>query len=370
MSRSILRDQRKEVLERNSGLEIERDFLLKSLQDLEEEHEAGDVSEDDYTRLRDRYTARAAEVLRAIGPNDGDSKESSRGVAGDTDGRSAVDADQGGADPEVHRADAKSGARKSAAKSKKSLLVGGIICLLAGVVVALVVSDTSPRLPGNTATGGVTLSPGQQEQRELAQAATLEEEGNYTGALQLYQQVLSQDPGNPGALSEAGWLEFEAGVIGGNQKSLEQGQANEQSAVTLDPGLASARAYLGSMYFVEGDMSAAVVQYSQFLADNPTTAEMSPFLPDIRKAFSKTKTPLPSIASISRQRRAGPERRRQVLSALSSDTARAKAGPKASTSSSEEDHPTDNRRDRSASAPIASSTGEGASDSDAHDEPE
>ena len=58
MSRSILRDKRKEVLERNAGLELERDFLLKSLRDLEEEHVAGDVSDDDYTRLYDRYTSR------------------------------------------------------------------------------------------------------------------------------------------------------------------------------------------------------------------------------------------------------------------------------------------------------------------------
>ena len=83
----------------------------------------------------------------------------------------------------------------------------------------------------------------------------------------------------------------------GNQKSIEEGQANEQSAVTLDPGLATARAYLGSMYFVEGNLSQAVVQYSQFLADDPTSSEINPFLADIRKAFAKTKTPLPAVAS-------------------------------------------------------------------------
>ena len=186
---------------------------------------------------------------------------------------------------------------KGGAKGRRPLLVGGVICLLAGVIVALVFSNTSPRLPGNTGSGGVTLSQGQQDQRELAQAATLEEEGQYTEALQLYQQVLSQDPGNPGALSEAGWLEFEAGVLGGSQTSLEQGEANEESAVKIEPGLPTAHAYLGSMYFVEGEVAQAVVQYSHYLADGPTAAEMSPFLPDIRKAFSETKTPLPSIAA-------------------------------------------------------------------------
>ena len=71
----------------------------------------------------------------------------------------------------------------------------------------------------------------------LPRRATLEEEGQYNEALQVYQEVLSQDPGNPDALSEAGWLEFEAGVLGRSQQSLEQGESNEESAVTVDPGL-------------------------------------------------------------------------------------------------------------------------------------
>ncbi len=49
-----------------TGLEEERDFLLKSLEDLEAERAAGDISEADYVSLRDDYTARAAEVLRAL----------------------------------------------------------------------------------------------------------------------------------------------------------------------------------------------------------------------------------------------------------------------------------------------------------------
>lgn len=308
MNPSGLREGRRGSAARNDALEIERDFLLKSLQDLEEEHEAGDVSEDDYARLRDRYTARAAEVLRAIGTDDGVPHDGVPGEGGRDDGDPD---DSGGLDGD-HRtsspagvAAAERGSRRMPAESqtksvnkkgKSPLLFGGIVCLVAGLTVALVVSNTSPRLPGNTASGGVTLSPGQQEQRELGQAATLQQEGQFTQALQVYQKVLSQDPRNSGALSEAGWLEFEAGVLGGNEKSLEQGELNEQSAVAVAPGLPSARAYLGSMYFVEGELAQAVVQYGQFLADKPTTVEMNPFLPDIRKAFSDTKTPLPSIA--------------------------------------------------------------------------
>jgi len=44
----------------------ERDFLLRSLQDLDEERRAGDVEAHDYDVLKDGYTARAAAVLRVL----------------------------------------------------------------------------------------------------------------------------------------------------------------------------------------------------------------------------------------------------------------------------------------------------------------
>ncbi len=47
-------------------LEEERRFLLRSLADLEREHEAGDIDDADYATLRDGYTVRAAAVFREI----------------------------------------------------------------------------------------------------------------------------------------------------------------------------------------------------------------------------------------------------------------------------------------------------------------
>ena len=47
-------------------LEEERDFLLRSLADLEAEHDAHDIDDVDYRNLKDDYTARAAAVLRAL----------------------------------------------------------------------------------------------------------------------------------------------------------------------------------------------------------------------------------------------------------------------------------------------------------------
>ena len=53
-------------LDRLAALEEERRFLLRSLTDLEREHDAGDVDDLDYQTLKDGYTVRAAKVLRQI----------------------------------------------------------------------------------------------------------------------------------------------------------------------------------------------------------------------------------------------------------------------------------------------------------------
>ena len=45
------------------GLQDERDMLFTSLEDLEREHDRGELSDEDYALLHDRYTVRAAKVL-------------------------------------------------------------------------------------------------------------------------------------------------------------------------------------------------------------------------------------------------------------------------------------------------------------------
>jgi len=44
----------------------EKEFLLRSLRDLEDERAAGDIDDDDYATLKQDYTARAAAVLKAL----------------------------------------------------------------------------------------------------------------------------------------------------------------------------------------------------------------------------------------------------------------------------------------------------------------
>ena len=70
-------------------LEEQRDFLLRSLDDLEREHDAGDVDEADYQALKDDYTARAAAVLRSL----------EDGQAAPAAGRATPDRASGRSDP-------------------------------------------------------------------------------------------------------------------------------------------------------------------------------------------------------------------------------------------------------------------------------
>ena len=53
-------------LDRLAVLDEEKQFLLRSLRDLDREYDAGDVGDADYQTLKDGYTARAADVLRRL----------------------------------------------------------------------------------------------------------------------------------------------------------------------------------------------------------------------------------------------------------------------------------------------------------------
>ena len=49
-----------------TALETERDFLLRSLDDLESERDAGNIDDETYRTLHEDYTARAAVVIRSL----------------------------------------------------------------------------------------------------------------------------------------------------------------------------------------------------------------------------------------------------------------------------------------------------------------
>ena len=263
-------------------LQDELAFLLNSLEDLERERAAGDLTPEDYESLRDRDTRRAAEVLRAL----------------EDDATTAVEGTGAGSDVTADRGDGPGAAGipldRSHRRRRRGVLVGALLVLLAAVAVTVVVAQTGARLPGQTETGSVSLSKGAEQRRTLAQAETLESSGNAAGALRLYLQILAGDPTQPEALAEAGWLEFEAGVKSKDATLLSDAQQREQAAQRADPGAYAPHLYLGSMYLAERDADAAVAQYRQFLADGPPQAEVQTARGFIEDAFRLAGVPVPA----------------------------------------------------------------------------
>jgi hypothetical protein len=250
-------------------LEDERDFLLSSLRDLEIERDAGDLSDDDYVALRDRYTARAAVVLRALAASDG---------AG------ATGLDVGGSPDAVGGSDAD---RRGRHRGRPVAVVGVVVVFVAAAVVG-VVALTTNRLPGETPTGSLTLGRAQEIQRQLAQAAVLETSGHPVDALRLYRQILATDPTQAQALAESGWLEFQAGVQAGRGDVIASGQVQEQAAARADPRAYGPHLYLGSMLLVEGDATAAVAEFRTYLADDPPASSVQGAAPFITRAFAES----------------------------------------------------------------------------------
>jgi tetratricopeptide (TPR) repeat protein len=274
-------------------LEDERSFLLDSLEDLERERAAGDLSDTDYAVLHDRYTRRAAEVLHALEGTEITGTEDHPAVARPT-GPAETTARLDSSDAVASGGGSVSGGGVGRVRRRRTVLVIGSLAIVAAVAVTIVVTQTGARLPGQTATGSVSLSRGAQLRRTLAQAEALESTGNASGALQLYLQVLTQDPKQPEALAESGWLEFEAGVSAGDAAVLSRAQAQEEAAQRADPGAYAPHLYLGSMLLAEGNATGAVGQYRQFLADGPPQDEVQAARTFIIEAFSKAGQPVPA----------------------------------------------------------------------------
>lgn len=208
--------------DRLAALEEERDFLLRSLRDLDREHDAGDVDDEDFATLRDDYTRRAATVLRSI-----------------EGGRAAL--------PPKRR-------------MPRSQLLAGLflgfatVALLAG----LLLRSTSDRAAGDTMTGDApgaatapTPAPGSVEAL-LAQARTLQT-SDPLQAIKTYDEVIVKDPKNAEALTYRGWTAaFVAMQMGeGTSRDVLIGSASEflDAARAADPEYPDAQCFTAIVRF-------------------------------------------------------------------------------------------------------------------------
>ena len=180
-----------------AALERERDFLLRSLDDLDAERAAGDLDTSDHAALADDYTRRLAEVARSIDEE-----------------RTAFD-----------QVDTKLDTRQ------RVFTVIGIVVLavLAGVLLG---EASGFRSPDDSVTGDIR----QSSAGLLAEADTLTREQRWPEAIEVYDEVLDVAPGNVEALTYRGWL---TARLGDDETAL----LDLREAVAVDPTYPDARVF-------------------------------------------------------------------------------------------------------------------------------
>jgi lipoprotein NlpI len=154
---------------------------------------------------------------------------------------------------------------------------------------------TSFRLPGETATGSVALSPSQELARSLDQAATVENEGQLGLAAQLYQSILVAHPDNEVALAQLGWLEYQVGRQGSSASLVSDARAKLDRAAAIAPDDYAVHLYLGTLELEQdGNAAGAVDQFHLFLADDPPTSVLDQAAATLRTAFTRAGQPVPA----------------------------------------------------------------------------
>lgn len=226
-------------------LDTERDFLMRSIADLDAEHAAGDINEDDYTALRDDYVARAANVLRQI------------------DGKSAT--------PQP----------VASGRGRAVLTIAACLAVAAVAGFALAGSAGS-RSNGGQLTGSLPTST----QAQLQEAGSLLQQGRAVEAVKLYDTILKRDPKQPVALAYRGWLVRLAGL-------KAEGLGYVDRAVAADPTYPDAHFFRGMMLWEDNkDPAGAVAEFRLFLANNPPGSMVSLVTDALKRASAEAGIPV------------------------------------------------------------------------------
>ena len=280
------RDQRRDE---RWYLNDEREFLRRSLDDAAREHEAGDLTDGDYSVLVSRDSARLAAVeaeLAVLGPESSEPSEPCERpeVAPSTGSETTADME-----------------RTAFPRWRKVGIAASCLLIAAGVVI-LVVHFVQGRQPGQVSSGSITVSEAQQMEQQLGQAQTLAAAGgpaNQQKALALYNDVLGQDPSNPAALAGAGWIMWNLGTNSHVSGFVEDGRAEVTSAVKVSPTYYQAHLYLGLILANQDhNNNAAVVQFAEFLADDPPPNELPVVVPEIDPSYLAIGKPVPAALAL------------------------------------------------------------------------
>lgn len=234
--------------EARAALEEERDFLLRSLEDLEREREAGDVDDADYRTLKDGYTSRAADVLRQLSAGDRSSD---------------IDAVLGAGGGDASRA---------APRRRGPAIVAWVAGIVAVAVLAgwLVARYSGERLPGQIASGNIESD---SVSGFLADARAKLNPTDPGPAIEAYSQVLELEPGNVEALTYLGWLSVLSAFQSEDEEQgiqlYQTGLLLLRQATTIDETYADPHCFLGIAFSRGGDDEAAAPEFERCLELNP-----------------------------------------------------------------------------------------------------
>ena len=255
-----------------AALEAERDVLLASLDDLDAEMAGGDLDPGDYERLRDDYTARAAQVERSL-----------------REGR-----DQRPVAPPTSK--------------RRRVVIAAVVGAFAVTGALLLATSMGQRLPGQTVTGNSqsglpgVISQLQQQvaanpndgaaRRSLARA--LIQNRDLTGALKEWDAAARLDPTDAESRAYAGWIVFQAGLVDEALKRLDSAEA--ASADYPDTHLFRGIVLLRG----KNDPAGAVTEFARYLAlvpNGPLDADVRALLDDASTRATGATTTTPASPS-------------------------------------------------------------------------
>jgi tetratricopeptide (TPR) repeat protein len=276
------------MIDDRDDLEQERDFLLKSLDDLETEHDSGGIDNESYEQLHDDYTARAAATIRAL---------------------------RDGVDARPPRAPAPPGRRRV-------VIISAVVvfALVAGVALA---GGLGARLPGQTSSGNsqsaaqtatakrlaraiktleakVNASPDDYDAR-LALSHAYEAVGDLRNALAQSDAAISIDQNRPEANANAGRLLYIASESIKNKKTklqfVTEASSEFNTAIEKGPEYADAYYFRSILEFATAQLDRAQADLQTYLVKAPSgpyAADATDLLAQVTKALQSTSTTVPS----------------------------------------------------------------------------
>jgi hypothetical protein len=265
---------------RRSDLEAERNFLLDSITDLDREHAAGDIDDADYETLRDDYVRRAAQSLRALEELEvrGEPAEESAGITMSSWRRF----------------------RHYLGRRRVRLLLGTLATVSLLAAVGLFAAHLAGvRLPGESATGTITLSEAALVNQDLQEATLAANVGEPQTAVLLYEAVLAKVPDQQVALTYDGWLTRLSGLNANDATAVRAGDAELSAAARLHPGYPDGEGlYAIAAYEDDHDVVAAVAAFTRCAADRPSKELLDAVAPVAKTVFRLAKAPLPAVLRV------------------------------------------------------------------------